>query len=210
MNKKENGITFEIKKGFDLELLTSETLKLLGNTKSKITKDKNGENLPYLGITEVVLTHCSISNDNYQQSLSVLYTFVPTKSFAQFLDISPNDFIFLKTFDLEFLYIEVWFTVQNFKPLYSVQLRDRIFVRVMYFLSFARNAGNNFSKNINKNLSSKYIQKLLDPDKKSASDALKTASKRTIQKAAEATDDLIVYKIADKVTRVQKPHYRII
>ena len=92
-------------------------MKLLGNTKSKITKDKNGENVLYLEITEVVLVHCNVVNDNYQQKSRVLYTFVPNKSFGQLLNISPENFIFLKPFDSEFSYIAVWFTDQNSNPL---------------------------------------------------------------------------------------------
>ena len=88
-------------------------MKLLGNTKSKITKDENGENVPYFEITEVVLMHCNLVNNSYQQNARVLYTFVPDKLFGQLLDISPNNYIFLKTFDSEFSYIEVWFKDQN-------------------------------------------------------------------------------------------------
>ena len=64
-------------------------MKLLGGTKSKITKDENGENVPHSEITEVVLIHCNIVNHDYQQDSRVLYTFVPNKSFGQLLDISP-------------------------------------------------------------------------------------------------------------------------
>ena len=77
-------------------------MKLLGNTKSKITKDENSENVPHLEITEVVLIHCNLVNNYYQQDSRVLYTFVPNKSFGQLLDISQKKFIFLKTFYLEF------------------------------------------------------------------------------------------------------------
>ena len=70
-------------------------MKLLGSTKSKITKDENGENRSHLEITEVVLIHCNIVNNNYQQDSIVLYTFVPKKLFGQLLDISPENFIFL-------------------------------------------------------------------------------------------------------------------
>ena len=80
-------------------------MKLLGSTKNKITEDKNGENVPYLEITEVVLVHCNIVNNGYQQDSRVLYTFVPTKWFGQLLDILPKIFIFFKTFDSEFSYI---------------------------------------------------------------------------------------------------------
>ena len=65
-------------------------MKLLGCTKSKITKDENGRNVPYLEITEVLLVHCNIVNNNYQQNSRVLYTFIPNKSFGQLLDISPQ------------------------------------------------------------------------------------------------------------------------
>ena len=75
-----------------------ETNKLLGSIKSKITKDENDEHLPDLEITEVVLIHCNIVNNDYQRDSRVLYTFVPNKSFGQLLDISPKNFIFLKTF----------------------------------------------------------------------------------------------------------------
>ena len=73
-------------------------MTLLGRTKNKITKAENGENVPHLEITEVVLVHCNIVNNDYQQHSRVLYTFVPNKSFGQFLYISPNNYIFLKTF----------------------------------------------------------------------------------------------------------------
>ena len=100
-------------------------MKLLGSTKSKITKDENGENVPHLEIAEVVLIHCSIVNNDYQQESRVLYTFVPTKSFDQLLDISPKIFIFLKTFNSEFseFRIEIWSTDQNSKPL---KIEDKI------------------------------------------------------------------------------------
>ena len=79
---------------------------------------------------------------------------------------------------------------------YSIEPRGRIYVKVYGFLSFA--------KNIGKNLSNKYGQKLLDSAKKSTTDAIKTASKRVIQKTAEATGDLVGNKIADKITSISK------
>ena len=117
INKIENRITFEIKNEYSLELLTKETMKLLGSTENKITKDKNGENVPHLEITEVVLVHCNMVNNDYQQDSRVLYTFVPNKSFGSLLDISPSNHIFLKTFNSEYDEIIVWFTNQNSKPL---------------------------------------------------------------------------------------------
>ena len=87
---------------------------------------------------------------------------------------------------------------------YSVQPRDRIFLKGYVFLSFARNTGKNVGKIIRKNLSNKYRKKLLDHAKKSAAYALKIASKRAIQKITEGTGDLIGNKIADKITGVSK------
>ena len=94
VNKIENRITFRTKTGYYLEYLTPETMKLLGSTESKITKDKNGENMSHLQMTEVVLVHCNIVNNDYQQDSRVLYTYVPNKSFGQLLGISPQNFIF--------------------------------------------------------------------------------------------------------------------
>ena len=71
-------------------------MKLLGSTRSKITKDENGENVPHLEITKVVLIHCNIVNNDYRQDSRVLYTFAPNKSFGQLLNISPKNFTFLK------------------------------------------------------------------------------------------------------------------
>ena len=92
-------------------------MKLLGNTKNKIPKDENGENAPHLEITKVILVHRNITNNNYQNNSRALYTFIPNKSFGQLLNISPKNFIFLKTFNSEFSYIEVWFIDQNSKLL---------------------------------------------------------------------------------------------
>ena len=84
-------------------------MKLLGSTENKITKHKNGENVPHLEITEVVLVHCNMVNNDYQQDSQVLYTFVPNKSFGSLLDISPSNHIFLKTFNSQYDEIIVWF-----------------------------------------------------------------------------------------------------
>ena len=72
LNKIKNRVIFKIKNGYSLELLTPETMKLLGSTKNKITKDKNGEGVPHLEITEVILLHCYIVNNDYQQDSRVL------------------------------------------------------------------------------------------------------------------------------------------
>ena len=88
-------------------------MKLLRSTKNKITKDKDGENVLHLEITEVVLVHCNIVNNNYQQDSRVLYTFVPNKPFGSLLEISPTSHIFFKTFNSEYPNINVWLTFQN-------------------------------------------------------------------------------------------------
>ena len=81
VKKIKNRTTFKIKNGYSLELLTPETMRLLGSTKNKITEYKNGENVLHLEITKVVLVHCDIVNNDYQQDSRVLYTFVPNKLF---------------------------------------------------------------------------------------------------------------------------------
>ena len=123
MNKIENRIIFKIKTGDYLELLMPGKMKLLESTESKITKGKSGENVPHLEITEVILVHCNIANNDYQQDSRVLYTCFPNKPFDQLLEISATYFIFLKTFNSEFQTIEVWFTDQNSQPL---EIEDRI------------------------------------------------------------------------------------
>ena len=73
-------------------------MKLLGNIKSKINKDKNGKNVPHLEITEAVLIHCNIDNNDYLQDSRILFTFVHNKSFVQLLDISPKKNYIFKNF----------------------------------------------------------------------------------------------------------------
>ena len=123
VNKIENRMTFRFKNGYSLELLTPETMKLLRSTENKITKNKNGENVPHLEITEVVLVHCNIVNNDYKQDLRVLHAFVTNKAFGTLLEISPTNHIFLITFNWEFQNNEVWFTDQNSQ---SLETEDRI------------------------------------------------------------------------------------
>ena len=121
-NKIENRITFKIKSEYYLELLTSETMKLLGSTESKIIKDKNGENVPHLEVAELVLVHCNLVNNDYQQDSRILYTFVPNKTFGSLLEISLTNHVFLKTFNSEFQEIKIRFTDQTSTPL---EVEDR-------------------------------------------------------------------------------------
>ena len=98
-------------------------MKLLGSTKSKISKDKNGENVPHLEIVILIVIHCNLVINNYQQNSRILHTFVPNKPFGSLLDISPTNHIFLKTFNSEFQEIKIWFTDQTIKPL---EVEDKI------------------------------------------------------------------------------------
>ena len=98
-------------------------MRLLGSAESKITKNKNGENVPHLEDVELVLVHCNLANSDYQQDSRILYTFVPNKTFGSLLQISPTNHIFLKTFNSEFQEIKIWFTDQTSAPL---ELEDKI------------------------------------------------------------------------------------
>ena len=112
-NTINNGIVFKIKSRYKLELLSKETMKLLESTKDTIDADKNSENVPKLENIEVVLIHCNLVNNAYQQHWRVLFTFVPTKQHGQLISISPHSLVFLKTMNTEFSKIEIWFTDQN-------------------------------------------------------------------------------------------------
>ena len=114
---------FEIKDEYTLQLLTPETMKLLGSSENEITKDRNGKNLPRLEITEVVLVHCYIVDNGYQQYSRVLYIFVPNKLFGSLLEISPINHILLKTFNSKYDKIKIWFTDQNS---HWLEIEDRI------------------------------------------------------------------------------------
>ena len=116
-NKITNRIVFKIKAGYILELLSPETMKLLGSTKKVVDKDKNGENVPKLEIVEVILVHCNLVKNDYQHTSKVLFTFVPNKKFGQLINISPHAFTMLNTENTEFSSVEVWFTDQNSKAL---------------------------------------------------------------------------------------------
>ena len=93
-NTINNRIVFKIKSGYKLELLSKETMKLLGSTKNIIDSDKNSENVPRLEDVEVVLVHCNLVNNSYQQHSRVLFTFVPTKQNGKLISISPHSLFF--------------------------------------------------------------------------------------------------------------------
>ena len=123
VNKIENRISFKIKNGYYLELLTPETIKLLGSTESKVTRDMNGREVPHLEVIELVLVHCNLVNNDYQQDSRILYTVVPNKPFGSLLQISSTNHIFLQTFNSEFQETKVWFTDETSKPL---EVEDKI------------------------------------------------------------------------------------
>ena len=100
-------------------------MKLLGSTESKITKDKNSENVSHLEVVKLALVHCSLVNNDYQKDSGRLYTFVPTKPFGSLLEISPINHIFLETFNSEFQEIKVRFTDQTSKP-FEVEDRKNV------------------------------------------------------------------------------------
>ena len=116
-NKIKNRIIFKIKIGCKLKLLSNETMTLLGSTKKDVHQEKDGEDVPKLESVEVVLVHCNLVNNNYQQASKVLFTFVTNKQFGQLINISPHSLTMLNTTNTEFSSIELWFTDQNSKPL---------------------------------------------------------------------------------------------
>ena len=115
--KIKNRIVFKIKTGYKLELLSPETTELLGSTKKDVDKDKDGEDVPKLESVEVVLVHCNLVNNSYQQASKVLFTFVPNKQFGQLINISSHLSKMLKTANPEFQSIKLWFTDRNNRPL---------------------------------------------------------------------------------------------
>ena len=115
--KIKNRIVFKIKNGCKLELLTPDTMKLLGSTKNVVDKDKNSENVSKLESVEVVLVHCNLVKNDYQHGSKVLFSFVPNKQFGQLLNISPHVFTMMNTVNTEFSSVEVWFTDQSSKAL---------------------------------------------------------------------------------------------
>ena len=113
-NTIKNRIIFKIKNGYKLELLTPETMKLLGSTKKVVDKDKNAENLE---IVEVVLVHCNLVKNDYKHTSKVLFAFVPNKKFGQLINISLHAFTMMNTENTEFSSAEVWFSDQASKAL---------------------------------------------------------------------------------------------
>ena len=106
-NKIKNRIVFKIKTGYKLELLSLETMRLLGSEKQDVDKDKDGEDVAKRESAEVVLVHCNLVNGNYQQASKVLFIFVPNKKLGLLITISPHSLMIIKTASAEFQFVEV-------------------------------------------------------------------------------------------------------
>ena len=120
-NITKNKIVFKIKTGYKLELLTPETRKLLGSTKKDVDADKSSENVPKLESVEVVVVHCNLLKKNYQHTSKVLFSFFPSKQFAQ-LQL-PHSLTMMNTFKTEFSFVEVSFPDEVSKAL---KIKDNV------------------------------------------------------------------------------------
>ena len=122
-NKIKNRIVFKTKTCYKLELLSLETMKLLGSAKQDVDKDKDREDVPKVESVEVVLVHCNLVNSSYQQASKILFTFVPNKQFGQLITISLHLLTMLKPINVQFQSIQVWFTDQSNRPL---EIEDKV------------------------------------------------------------------------------------
>ena len=113
-------------------MLSEEIMQLLGSSKKVIDKNKNGEIVPRLETVEVVLVHCDLVNNNYQQASKVLFTFIPNKQFGQLITITPHSPTMLKITNAEFSFIEIWFTDQNNRPL---EIEDNVNITLIIGIS---------------------------------------------------------------------------
>ena len=132
VNKIKSRIVFKIKTGYKLELLTEETMQLLGSLKKVIDQNKDGEIVPRLETVEVVLVHCNLVNNNYQQASKVLFTFVPNKQFGQLITITTHSLAMLKTTNEELSFTEIWSTDQNNRPL---EIEDNVNITLIIGIS---------------------------------------------------------------------------
>ena len=101
VNRIKNRIVFKIKTGYKLELLSKETMKLLESTKQVTDEENNSENVPKLESVEVVLMHCNVVKNDYQQGSKVIFTFVPNKQIAQLVNISLRSLIMVNTINTQ-------------------------------------------------------------------------------------------------------------
>ena len=112
--------------------MSKETIRLLGSTSNSINKDKNSELVPKLESVDLVLVHCNVVNNSYQQASKVLFTFVPNKKYGQLITVSPHSLIMLKTVNTEFSFIEIWFTDQDNRPL---EIEDSVNISLIVGIS---------------------------------------------------------------------------
>ena len=122
-NKIKNRIVFKIKIGYKLELLTPETMKLLGSGKRDVDKGKDGENVPKLDFAEVLIVHCNLVKNDYQHASNVLFTFAPNKQFGELINTSPHFLTMMNTINVEFSFVEGWFTDQVSK---AIEIEDNV------------------------------------------------------------------------------------
>ena len=101
VNRIKNRIVFKIKTGYKLELLSKETMKLLESTKQVTDEENNSENVPKLESVEVVLMHCNVVKNDYQQGSKVIFTFVPNKQIGQLVNISLRSLIMVNTINTQ-------------------------------------------------------------------------------------------------------------
>ena len=123
VNEINNRFALKIRSGYKFELLSKETMRLLGSLTDTIDGDKNSELVPKLESVDLVLVHCNLVNNSYQQASKVLFTFVPNEKYGQLITISPNSLIMLKTINTEFSFIEIWFTDQDNR---SLEIEDSV------------------------------------------------------------------------------------
>ena len=113
----KNRVAFKIKTGYKLELLTPETMKMLGSTKKDIVKDKVRQNVPKLESVEVAFVYCNLIKKIINTYQNVLFTFVPNMQFGQLINISPHPLTMTNTVNTGFSSVEAWFTDQVSKAL---------------------------------------------------------------------------------------------
>ena len=133
VNKITNRVVFKIKTGYKLQLLSQETMELLGSTKKEITKNEDAKLVPRLEIADVNLMHCNLVSNNYQPVSKALITFVPDKQFRQLITIESKSLTMLKAINAEFSFIEIWFTDQDNRPL---QIEDQLNIALMIGTSY--------------------------------------------------------------------------
>ena len=128
VNKIKNRIAFNIKTGYKLELLSEETMRLLGSSKEDIDQDKDGEIVQKSEVLAIVLVHCNLVNNTHQQASKVFFTFVPRKQFGQLINTEPQSLTMLEATSAEISFIEIWFANQNNRPM---EIEDNVNITVI-------------------------------------------------------------------------------